>query len=307
MALHGLASITIGVPNVDETVGYYEEFGLTQTGAGVLATTDGGDQLRVVKTSRRRLVEIAIRAQDDDDLGRVATNLRRLGMTVEESAGEVSTTDPITGVRGVVRVAEEVRWPERPVPGMNGPGSVGRNVGKRAPGTVRTGRVRPRRLGHVVVGTTDFEATTRLFHEGFGFKISDHIPGHGTFMRCSTDHHNLLVLKAPVHFMHHSSWQVDDVDQVGRGAMEMLADNPERHIWGLGRHYAGSNFFYYLKDPAGNFSEYYSDMDCIIDDQLWKPEECAGAAGLYSWGPPPPPSFLAPEDLAALMTGAHSA
>jgi hypothetical protein len=30
-----------------------------------------------------------------------------------------------------------------------------------------------------------------------------------------------------------------------------------------------SNFFWYLKDPAGNFSEYYSDMDCIIDDQLW--------------------------------------
>jgi hypothetical protein len=40
---------------------------------------------------------------------------------------------------------------------------------------------------------------------------------------------------------------------------------------GLGRHHVGSNFFWYLKDPAGNFSEYYADMDCIIDDQLWKP------------------------------------
>ena len=25
------------------------------------------------------------------------------------------------------------------------------------------------------------------------------------------------------------------------------------------------------------------------------------------WGPPPPPSFLHPDDLAAMMTGAHSA
>ena len=80
----------------------------------------------------------------------------------------------------------------------------------------------------------------------------------------------------------------------------------ERHVWGLGRHYAGSNFFWYLKDPAGNFSEYYSDMDCIIDDQLWTPEELEGARGLFAWGPPPPPSFLHPEDLAAMMTGAHS-
>jgi hypothetical protein len=87
----------------------------------------------------------------------------------------------------------------------------------------------------------------------------------------------------------------------------MLEGRPERHVWGLGRHYAGSNFFWYLKDPAGNFSEYYSDMDSIIDDQLWTPQDLEGARGLFAWGPPPPPSFLAPEDLAAMMTGAHSA
>jgi hypothetical protein len=43
-----------------------------------------------------------------------------------------------------------------------------------------------------------------------------------------------------------------------------------------------------------------------VDDALWKPGVWEGPRGLYSWGPPPPPSFLAPEDLAALMTGAHS-
>jgi len=35
-------------------------------------------------------------------------------------------------------------------------------------------------------------------------------------------------------------------------------------------------------------------------------EELEGARGLFAWGPPPP-SFLHPEDLAAMMTGAHSA
>ena len=94
---------------------------------------------------------------------------------------------------------------------------------------------------------------------------------------------------------------------VGFGAFAMLEGRPERQVWGLGRHYAGSNFFWYLKDPAGNFSEYYSDMDCIVDDQLWTPEDLEGARGLFAWGPPPPPSFLHPEDLAAMMTAAHSA
>ena len=47
-------------------------------------------------------------------------------------------------------------------------------------------------------------------------------------------------------------------------------------------------------------------MDCIIDDQLWKPGTFEGARGLFNWGPPPPPSFLEPEDLAALMMGLHA-
>jgi hypothetical protein len=41
-------------------------------------------------------------------------------------------------------------------------------------------------------------------------------------MRCSTDHHNLLVQQAPLNFLHHTAWEVDDVDEVGRGATRML-------------------------------------------------------------------------------------
>jgi hypothetical protein len=110
-----------------------------------------------------------------------------------------------------------------------------------------------------------------------------------------------------VAFLHHTSWQVDDVDEVGRGASAMLEADPSRHTWGLGRHFIGSNFFWYLKDPAGNFSEYYSDLDCIVDDALWQPGVWEGARSLWAWGPPPPASFLAPDDLGALMTGAHQA
>lgn len=157
------------------------------------------------------------------------------------------------------------------------------------------------------MGSTDVAATTAFFTAGLGFKVSDTVKDQAVFLRCSTDHHNVMVMAAPVTFLHHTSWQVDDIDEIGRGAHAMLDGHPERHVWGLGRHHAGANFFWYLKDPAGNFTEYYSDMDCITDDHLWKPEVFDGARGLFAWGPTPPPSFLRPDDLADLMVSSHHA
>ena len=305
MALHRLTSVTMGVPNAAETAAYYTDFGLEPTGDGWFATRDGGRQLHIVYTPTRRLVELHVGADDSDDIARVADNLQRMGIETSTGPRSVTAVEKATGVRATIEVAPRIAQDAVAATAYNGPGRNER-AGVRAPGILRTGRVRPRKLGHAVVGSTDLEVTKAFFTQGVGFKLSDVIKGEGAFLRCSTDHHNLLVLRAPVTFLHHTSWQVDDVDDVGRGAFAMLEDNPERHIWGLGRHHAGSNFFWYLKDPAGNFSEYYSDMDCIVDDQLWTPETLEGARGLFNWGPPPPASFLHPEDLAALMTGAHS-
>jgi hypothetical protein len=109
-----------------------------------------------------------------------------------------------------------------------------------------------------------------------------------------------------VAFLHHTSWQVDDVDGVGRGAKRMFEGHPEQHIWGLGRHFIGSNFFWYLRDPAGNFSENYSDMDTITDDQLWKPGTWEPSLQALYGGPDVPLFMLAPDDLAELMAGFHS-
>lgn len=304
MALHRLASVTMGVPNVAETEKYYEDFGLTPLGEGRFATTDGGEQLRVVHASTRRLVELSVGADHQDDLARIARSLDLLGLPVQQTYDSISTVEPVAQIRVVVKLATRVSQKTTAATPYNGPGRYDR-IGSRAPGILRQERVRPRKLGHVVLGSVNLDATLKFFTEGIGFRVSDQIKGEGSFLRCSIDHHNVLVLKSPVNYLHHTSWQVNDIDDVGRGASAMLEDNPERHIWGLGRHYAGSNFFWYLKDPAGNFSEYYSDMDCIPEDEIWTPEVLEGAKGLFSWGPPPPPSFLHPEDLAALMTGVH--
>lgn len=299
-----MSSVTLQVPDVPKVVDYYAEFGLTDNGDFSMSTTDGGRQLYFQQGPRRRISGLVVGADDEDDIARVVAGLRAGGFSCRTSARAVVAVEPVTCTTVTVKVERRVEQPVRPVASYNGPGNVPR-VNARADGAASNERVRPRRLGHVVLGTTDPETAQRFFVDALGFKVSDRA-GVGAFLRCSTDHHNLLVMGAPVVFPHHTSWQVDDIDQVGRGAMHMLEEHPERHVWGLGRHYAGSNFFWYLKDPAGTFSEYYSDMDCIVDDALWSPESIEGARGLFRWGPPPSPSFLEPEDLAELMTGSHS-
>ena len=59
------------------------------------------------------------------------------------------------------------------------------------------------------------------------------------------------------------------VDDIGRGAMHML-DKGFSKGWGLGRHVLGSNFFHYVADPWGSFSEYSAGIDYVPADCDWK-------------------------------------
>jgi len=308
MGLHRMNSVTLGVPDVEKSIEFYRDFNLSETSPGVFATVDGGDQLKLVHSPLRRLVELNVGAESPDDVGRVESQLSSLDVEVERTELGIGATDPGTGVRVCVDVSPPLAQEPVPATPYNGPGREDR-VG-RSPRLVGEGvakkEAHPRKLGHVVLGTTELDASRRFFMDGIGFKLSDEIKGAASFLRCSTDHHNLLVQRAPVQFLHHTSWQLDDVDAIGLGAQAVLKNDPTRHTWGFGRHHVGSNFFWYFRDPAGNFCEYYADMDVIVDDQLWEPQVFEGAQTLYSWGPPPPPSFLRPDDLTELMAGLHS-
>jgi catechol 2,3-dioxygenase-like lactoylglutathione lyase family enzyme len=299
MGLHRLASVTIGVPEPEPVADYYVEFGLTRLDDGALATTDGGRQLVLRVAPSRRLVEMVVSVDDQDDVARAAAALSAAGVESTIDGGRLRAVEPETGVTVVLEVGARLVQPATEPETFNGPGSLVRS-GQRSPAVLRQGRVQPRKLGHVVVTTTNLAATTAFFRDLVGFKVSDYIGEVGMFLRCSTDHHNLLVLAAPTVYLHHTAWEVDDIDQVGRAATQLLEGHPERHVWGLGRHHAGSNFFWYLRDPAGNYSEYYADLDVIPDEAVWVPESHPGQLGLYNWGPPPPPIFLEPDDLMEL-------
>jgi catechol 2,3-dioxygenase-like lactoylglutathione lyase family enzyme len=303
MSLHRLSSIEIAAPNTDPVRAFYRDFGLTETAPGRFDTADGGEQLRIAAGPRRALRTLAIGVDDDDDLARAASSLARLGIAAERSARTLEALEPVTGVR--VRLETQPRLAQKPPPelALNAPGRTDR-LNARSRAALSTPPAPPRKLSHVVIGSPDAPASRRFFVEGVGFRVSDEVPAVGaSFLRCSTDHHNLLVQPAPVAFLHHTAWEMDDLDTVGRAASAMVAADPARHAWGLGRHGIGSNYFWYLRDPAGAFAEYTSDLDVIAEEEAWKVAASASAHPLAAWGPPVPQSFLAPDDIIALARG----
>jgi catechol 2,3-dioxygenase-like lactoylglutathione lyase family enzyme len=304
MSLHRLAALTIGVPDPARVRAFYRDFGLAETRPGRFETADGGEQLRLEAAPRRTLLAMTIGVDDPDDLARVRAALARLDVPAEGGGRALEAVEPSTGVR--VRLEVQPRFAQKPPPALpvNAPGRASR-VDARSPAVLAAGPARPRKLSHVVIGSTDAAGSRRFFVEGLGFRVSDEAPAIGaSFLRCSTDHHNVLVLGAPVVFVHHAAWEMDDLDAVGSAAAAMVSRDPACHVWGLGRHAIGSNYFWYLRDPAGTFAEYTSDLDVIVDDEVWKVAASGAPHALAAWGPPVPPSFLAPDDVAALARGA---
>jgi len=298
MALHRLTRITIGVPDVATTAAFYRNFGLAEREPGAFATARGGEQLRLLPATRRGLMEIGIGVDDPDDLARIARSLSAIRITAAHDRTGLQVFEPVTGLTVTATVAPRLREPTPPSPASNAPGRVERR-NRPADAVLRTDRVRPMNLSHVALASPDHEATLRFFVEGLGFAVSDRLP-FGAFIRCGEDHHNVAVQAGPGAFLHHTAWEVADVDDVGRGGASMVAADPSRHVWGLGRHAIGSNFFWYLCDPAGNFAEYVSDLDRITDAAAYEPPVWAGPQMVRAWAPPMPPEFLAPKDLATL-------
>src|SRR5262249_20230695 len=194
---------------------FYRDFGLAETRTGVFATAAGGEQLRLEQAPRRQFLDLAVAVEHEDDLDRVVRALAPLDVSSTRSGNALAMRDPGSGIAVQVRVAPRLTLPAEAILPQNGPGRIDRSG--RSPALV-SGGARPRRLGHVVLATPDLEASQAFFVRGLGFKESDAIAGLAWFLRCSSDHHNVLIQRSPVTFLHHTAWEVGDADEIGRGA-----------------------------------------------------------------------------------------
>ena len=107
----------------------------------------------------------------------------------------------------------------------------------------------------------------------------------------ASDHHMLAFAKSDGPGLHHSSWDVASIDEVGLG-MQQMAERGHVQGWGVGRHVIGSNYFRYVRDPWGSFAEYSYDIDFIPADVEWNAGDYAPEDSFYVWGPPVPDDFV---------------
>jgi catechol 2,3-dioxygenase-like lactoylglutathione lyase family enzyme len=294
MGLFGLSHATISVPDIEASGHFYSGFGLVGVGDGVFRTGRSGSELRLVRGATRGLLELGIWTDDEDDLARTAARATTAGSSAAvrsmPSAGEpaartaIRVEDPVTGLPIVLSVRERQQARTAALPSEH-------PLNARDDAVYRKGQVEPGRLGHIVIGSPDLAATTRFLADVVGMRVTEFRGDVMSFLRCDSDHHNIAVVKSPRHFLHHTSWEVDDVDEVLRGGQRLVAVDPTRNLWGPGRHFYGSNYFWYFRDPAGMFAEYFSDMDEISDQEVWAMKTAGEQGGTHVWGPPHPRAF----------------
>lgn len=304
MALHRLQAIRIGVADPSAQAGFYGEMGLVTSDGSLFDSPDGGTQIHVSEAPFRRLFGVDLGVDTESDLADIAARLTTLGAPHTLVSGELTCVEPHTRIEFRIRPMSRLRQAPTIAEPYNSPGS-GSRVNRRSPGVFPAARS-PRRLGHIVVATPSWRDTRSYLLDGVGFKVSDEFPDIIAFLRCSFDHHNIALVGGEVPFLQHYSWECDDVDHVGHLATKLLSVDADRQTWGFGRHFIGSNFMWYLRDPSGSFVEFYSDMDRIDDDVEW---ETVGRTpvGLenvgLAWGPNMPMEFIVPTDIDVLKAG----
>jgi len=162
-----------------------------------------------------------------------------------------------------------------------------------APSRSAAGVVHPRRLSHILLFSSDVLRSVRFYTETLGLRLSDHSGELIAFLHGAhaSDHHMLAFAKSDGPGLHHSSWDVASIDDVGLG-MQQMADRGHDRGWGVGRHVIGSNYFRYIRDPWGSFAEYSHDIDFIPVDMEWKAGDYPPEDSFYVWGPPVPDDFI---------------
>lgn len=308
MPLNGLLDIELCVPDPAELMGFWERRGMVQHDAATLGTADRRVQLRIAEGDYRHLSSLHLSCESEQDLADIARRLAELGVHSSVQSTTLTTRDPVHGHEVVIDVGAPVPLtPAQTLP-WNLPGTAVRENERAAPVDTVALSVppAPRRLGHIVLGSHRINDSTAFYFEGLGFRISDQIKkGSATFGRVERDHHNLLLLPAPTAYVNHYAIEVDGIDAVGLAARHVLTECSDSHIFGVGRHFLGSNVYWYLRDPSGAMFEFFCDMDQIVDDDAWARDSArydwGGVDGPFPvsiWGPPTPPEFNVPSDIA---------
>jgi catechol 2,3-dioxygenase len=296
LGVHSVDQFNFNVPDLKVAQKFYSDFGLDvrESGDGLDLYTTGHAHRwgSIGEGPSKKLSHVSLGAYAED-MEPLRTRMQREGVAqIDPPPGMESNgfwfRDP-DGTLLEIRVAEKSSPNEKSTVSnpSSPPGVVGSCARSKAP------FVQPRRLAHILLFTHDISRAISFYERVVGLRLSDRSGEGVAFMHGihGSDHHMIAFAKAGGPGLHHLSWDVGSINEVGLGAMQML-DRGHTRGWGMGRHVLGSNFFHYIRDPWGSYSEYSSDIDYIPVDHDWPSADHPSHDAFYVWGPNPPVDFV---------------
>lgn len=295
LGAHSLDSFNLIVPDLKPAQAFYSAFGLDvrEEGNRLGVYTYGSEHrwASVNEGARKKLNYLSF-GVFEDDFQRFARHVEAQGVKLLDPPADLDSNGlwfrDHNGLLVELKVAEKTS-PNAKMP-FDNPSSPPGVAGASS----RSARqlVRPRRLAHMLVFTVSVPQAIDFYSRVLGLRVSDRSGDNICFMHGihGSDHHLLAFVKSSAPGIHHSSWDVGSIDDIGRGAMQM-ADKGFTRGWGLGRHVLGSNYFHYVRDPWGSYTEYSSDIDYIPADFDWQASDHPSEDSIYVWGPEMPDGF----------------
>jgi catechol 2,3-dioxygenase len=295
LGVHSLDHFALIVPDLKVAQDYFIHFGLdVRERCSLLELRAYGDDHIwgvLLEGPRKRLQHISFGCFADD-LPRFKMRLEQNGVKLVDAPGGQKSTGiwfhDHNGLLLEIRMAAKSSANEK----MAGTWTSSPEGIAGAPVRAKAPVARPRRMSHMLSFTADIEKAIAFYSANLGLRLSDRSSMVG-FMHGihGSDHHILAFAQSSAPGIHHSSWDMARIDDIGLAATHM-ADKGHTKCWGLGRHVLGSNYFHYIQDPWGSFTEYTCDIDYIAADQHWETGHHADEDSFYLWGPAPPPDFV---------------
>ncbi len=295
LGVHSLDCFNIVVPDIAEANRFYSAFGLDvhKNSESLELYTDNSQHRwgRILAGQEKRLHHVTFGAFARD-MAALEARFTRAGVArVNPPRGFESNGIWVKDFDGnlIEIIANEKSSPNQKTVVSNvssPPGVRGATIRSAAP------QVRPQRLSHVLLFSSDIQRSIRFYTELIGLRLSDEAGAiaflHGVH---GSDHHMFAFAKSDAPGFHHASWDVSSFNEVGLGAMQMAKAGYERG-WGTGRHVLGSNYFHYVRDPWGSYCEYSNDIDYIPATTDWTPGHFEPEDSFYLWGPEAPDEFV---------------
>jgi catechol 2,3-dioxygenase-like lactoylglutathione lyase family enzyme len=275
LGVHSLDSFNLVVPDMEAAKAFYGEFGLDlQARGNHFNVHTQGHWHRwgtITEGSRKRLSHLSF-GVFENDFDRFKDRLSPWAFNNSTPRKDSSQT----GSGFTIRTAccSRCAWRRNLHRTRNQPLRWLRLLRAVNPNRSQAPRISPRRLAHILIFTADVPASISFYERVLGLQLSDRSGDGIAFMHGvhGSDHHLIALAKAQGPGLHHLSWDVGTINDIGLGAMHM-ADKGFTVGWGLGRHVLGSNYFHYVRDPWGSYAEYSADIDYIPVNCDWRAED----------------------------------